>query len=90
MLLMDYTYIGGEDLTNYAKKAIWNLFRAYIDAHSQIAIDEYPRYGVQAISILQYQCANMTFSEKIRYNRLFHNVLHKGGESAINYIYISE
>ena len=28
----------------------------------------------------------MTFSEKIRYDRIFQQVTHKGGESEINYI----
>ena len=30
-------------------------------------------------------CANMTFSDKSRYDRTFQQVTHKGGESAINY-----
>ena len=30
----------------------------------------------------------MTFSEKIRYDRTFQQVTHKGGESAMNYIKI--
>ena len=42
--------------------------------------------GVQSISILQSQCANITFSETIRYNRMFQKVVHKVVESAINYI----
>ena len=35
---------------------------------------------------LQSHCANMIFANKIRYNRIFQQVTHKGGESAINYI----
>ena len=35
---------------------------------------------------LQSHCANMTFSDKNRYDRTFQPVTHKGGESAINYI----
>ena len=35
---------------------------------------------------LQSHCANMTFADKSRYDRIFHQVTHKGGESAINYI----
>ena len=34
---------------------------------------------------LQSHCANMTFADKSRYDRTFHQVTHKGGESAINY-----
>ena len=30
----------------------------------------------------------MTFAEKIRYDRIFQQVTHKGGESAMNYIKI--
>ena len=53
MLLMEPAYIIGEDLTDYSKNATWNLFHSYIYSHSQILIDEYPGYGVQAISILK-------------------------------------
>ena len=34
----------------------------------------------------KYQCANMNFTDQIIYNILFQQVLHKGGESVINYI----
>ena len=68
---MDYPSIRGEELPYHAKDSTWNLLYVYIDAHITILIDECPGYGVQAISILQPQCANMTFSRKIRYDRLF-------------------
>ena len=61
---------------------------AYIDAHNQILFDEYPGDGVKAIKILKSQCANMTFSNQGRYNRLFQQVIYKGGDSDINYIKI--
>ena len=61
---------------------------AYIYAHSQISIDEYPGYWVQAISRLKSQYGNMTFADQIRYNRLCCQVIHKGGYSAIDYIKI--
>ena len=80
MLLMDYTYIRGEYLPYYSKRATWNLLHAYIDAHSQRLIDEYPWDGVQAISRLQSQYANVTFSGKVRYNRLFKKVIHRIGQ----------
>ena len=35
---------------------------------------------------LQSHCANMTFADKIRYDRTFQKVTHKGGESDINCI----
>ena len=61
---MEYTSIRGENLPYYYKQATWNLLHAYIDVHTQRLIDEYPGYGLQAIQILQSQCANMTFSER--------------------------
>ena len=88
ILLMDYPSKRGEELPDYDKNATWNLFLAYIDAHSKIIIDEYPGYWVQAISILQSQCANIFFADQIIYNRLFQKVVHKGRESEINYIKI--
>ena len=60
----------------------------YLYAHSQILIHEFPGYGLQAISILQSQCANMTSADKIRYNRMFQQLVHKVGESEINCIKI--
>ena len=81
MLLMYYPYIGGEYLPYYTKKVTWNLLRAYIYANTQILIDEYPEDGVQAISRLKSKCANMNFSNQSRYNRLFQQVIHKGGDS---------
>ena len=88
MLLKEYPSIRGEYLSGYDKKATWNLFHAYIYAHSQILIFEYPGDGVQAISRLQYKCENMTFDDQRRYNRLFQKATHKVGESAINDIKI--
>ena len=48
-------------------------------------IYEYSGGVLQDLTRLQYQCADMTFYEKSRYNRLFHKVVHKGGESEIKY-----
>ena len=53
---------------------------AYIDAHSQKLIDECPEDGLQAISILQSQCENMTSAEQTIYNRMFQQMMHKEGE----------
>ena len=35
---------------------------------------------------LQSHCSNMTFSDKSRYDRMFQQVTHKGGESKMNCI----
>ena len=77
MLLMEYPSIIREYFPDYAKKFAWNRLYAYINAQNQILIDEYTGDGVQAITILKSQCANMNFSDKIRYNRLFQQVIHK-------------
>ena len=68
------------------KKAIRNLLHAYIDGHIKRLIAEFPKYGVKRIEKLQSHWANMTFSNKSRYDRTFQQVTHKGRESAINYI----
>ena len=51
-------------------------------------MDEYPKDGVHVISRLQHQCENMIFANQRRYNRMFQQVIHKGGYSSINYIKI--
>ena len=86
MILMEYPSIWGEKVPDYAENSIWNLLQAYIDAHTQKFIDECPGDGVQDISRFQSQCANMKFSDQNRYNIMFKKVVHKGEESAINYI----
>ena len=86
MLRMDYPSIRGGGLPDYDKKATWNLLNAYIYSNIKILIYEYPGDGVQSISRLQYQCANMAFSDQSRYSRLFQRVISKGRESEINYI----
>ena len=78
---MDYPFIRGEYFIDYAKKVTWDLLYAYIDSHNEILIDEYPGDGVQAITIFQYQCSNMTFYYNRRYSRLFQKVVHKVGDS---------
>ena len=59
---------------------------ANIDLHSRRLIAEFPADGIKYIEKLLSHCANMTFSEKNRHNRIFQQVTHKGAESAINYI----
>ena len=86
MFVMEYPYIEGEGMPDYRKQATWNLLHEYIYAHRQILIYEYPGDVAEAITRLKYQCANMTFAGKSIYNRQFHQVVHKGGESKTNHI----
>ena len=88
MFLIDYPCIREKYLPYYSKNVTWNLLHAYIDAKRQILIDQYPGDLVQSISILKPQCPNITFSDQIRYDRLFQKVVHKEGESKMNYIKI--
>ena len=60
----------------------------YIDEYSQRLIDECSGDGVKDISRFQSQCANMTFSDQSRYNRMFQQVVHKRGKSETIYIKI--
>ena len=53
-----------------------------------MAIAEFPGDGVKCIPKLQSHCANINFAGKIRYDMIFQEVTHKGGESAINCIKI--
>ena len=65
-----------------------NLLHTNIDVHSRRLISELPGHVIKCISKLQYNCANMKFSDKSKYDRLFQQVTHKGGESVMNYIKI--
>ena len=86
-VLLDDPKIGGDDVAeDYAKKAIRNLLCANIGVHTRRLIAEFPKDGVKCMENLQSHCANMTFADKIRYDRTFQQVTHKGGESDINYI----
>ena len=58
--------------------------RSKIDVHSRRLISEFPGDGLKCIEKLQSYCANMTFSDKNRYDRIFRQIPHKGGESAMN------
>ena len=66
--------------------AIRNLLHAKIDVHSRILIAVFPKDGIKCIEKLQSHCANMTFSEKSKYDRTFQQVTNKVGGYAINYI----
>ena len=66
--------------------AIRNLLHANSCVHSRRLIAEFPEDGIKCMEKLQSHCANMTFADKSMYDRIFQQVTHKGGESAINYI----
>ena len=87
-MLRDYPNMEGENVKDYAKMAIRNLLHANSCVHRRILIAEFPEDGIKCIEKLQSHCANMTFADKSRYDRTFQQVIHKGGESAINYIKI--
>ena len=87
-VLLDLKQIGEENIKSFSKKAIGNILHANIDVHSRRLIAEFPADGIKCIEKLQSHCANMTFSGKSRYNRIFQQVTHKGGGSAIIYIKI--
>ena len=59
---------------------------ANIDVHSRRYIAQFQKDGIKCIDKFQLHCANMTFTDKSRYDRTFQQVTHKGGESSINYI----
>ena len=59
-----------------------------IDVHIRRLIAEFPADRIKCIEILQLYCANMTFSDKSRYDRIFQQVTYKEGESEMNYIKI--
>ena len=54
-----------------------NKLHANIDVHSRRLISEFPRDGVKCLSKIQSHFANMTFSDKIIYDRLLNQVTHK-------------
>ena len=53
--------IGGDDIEDYTKKAIRNLFHESIDVHSRRLIVEFPINEIKCIEKLQSRCANITF-----------------------------
>ena len=61
---------------------------ANIDVHNRRLIAELPADGINCIENLLSHCANMTFADKSRHDRIFKKVTHKGEESAMNYIRI--
>ena len=62
-----------------------NLFEN-IYVHSIRLISEFPRVGVKFSAKIEYHFSNITFSDKSGYDRIFHQVTHKVGESVMIYI----
>ena len=83
-VLLDYPIIEGEDIKYFQKKAIRNILYVNIDIHSRILIAKFPADGIKCVEKLKSHCENMTFSDKSIYDRIFRQVTHKGGESAMN------
>ena len=76
-VLLEYPKIGGENTKYFFKKAIGNILHMNIDVYIGMLITEFPGYGVICISKLHSHCGNITFSEKSRYDRIFHKATHK-------------
>ena len=70
-VLLDYPKIGGENIEYFVKKAIGNILHPNIDVQSRRFIAEFPGDEIKCIEKLQSRCANMTFSDKSRYDRIF-------------------
>ena len=85
-VLRNYPTLEHENIKDYAKMVIRNLLHANSCVHSRRLISEFSEDGIKCIQKLQSHCANMNFADKSRYDRIFKQVTHKGGESAINYI----
>ena len=75
MLLMEYPPTRGKEILDYSKTSAWNILHAYIDAHIQRLIYECPGDGIQYISRFKSQFANMTFTDQIRHNIMFQQVM---------------
>ena len=59
-----------------------------IAVHSRRFIAEFPKDGIKCIEKLQSHFANMAFADESRYDSIFQQVTHKGGETPTNYIKI--
>ena len=52
-LILDYPKIGGDDIEDYAKKAINNILHANIHVHIGILVADFPEDGINCIEKLQ-------------------------------------
>ena len=73
-VITDYPKIVGDDIEDYAEKAIWNILHTNIDVHIRRLIARFPKYGIKCIEKLKSHCANMNFADKSRYDRTFQQV----------------
>ena len=78
-VILDYPKIGEENIRYVIKKAIRNIFHANIDVQSRRLISEFPGGGIKCIEKLLSHFANINFSDKSRYDRIFQKFTHKGG-----------
>ena len=85
-MFLYYPKIGGENIKAFSRKAIRNLFHDNIHVHSRRLTADLPEDEIKCIEKLQLNCASMTFADKSIYDRIFQQVTHKGGGSAMNYI----
>ena len=76
-VILDDPKIGGDNIEDYARKAIRNLLHENIYVHIRILIAELPMDGIKCIEKLQSHCATMTFADKSRYDRNFQQVAQK-------------
>ena len=83
-----YPKIGEENIKYFVKNSIRNILHADIDIHIIRLYLWFLGDVLKCIAKLQSHCANMTFADKISYDRIFQGVTHKWGESAMNYIKI--
>ena len=70
-VITDYPKIEGGNIKEFAQKFIRNILHANIDVHIRRLFTKLPGYGIKFIERLPSYCANMTFSGKSRYDRIF-------------------
>ena len=70
-VMIDYPKIGGDDIENYAKKAIRNILHANIDVHSRRFIAEFPIYGIKCIGNCNNIVQTWLFLKKVDMIGLF-------------------
>ena len=78
-VLLDYPKIGGENTKYFSRKAIRNILHNNTNVYSRRLIVEFTGTEVKCIAKLQSHCANINFSDKVRYGRILQQVTHKGG-----------
>ena len=79
-VLLDNPKKGEKNIKDCVKNAIRNILLAKIGVHIMRLIADFPGDGVKYIAKLQSHCDNITFADKSRYERIFQQVTHKGGD----------